>query len=118
MGELLATIVYLLYIEQWPTGPQAFADAAETNDARKRASEDPIKHFNVFDFSNKFSGVRSRAASTEKLEEMDELDESFVYVELFLGLQRGEEADGDAFIDRDALLRLSAFSGSKGHYYE
>lgn len=96
MSELLAVIVYLLHVEQWP----ASCDGDRTSDAVD-ASPSECKR------------ERLRTASAESLDELDAAEASFMYVEAFLGAQ-----DDGAYLDRDALLRLTAFTGGSANYYE
>lgn len=123
MSELLATIVYLLHIEQWPSGSGTQRDIevdAETyNKAQQEAaSTSSGGGYDFFKFTRQQSAPRLRTRSSEKLEDLDQDDASYVYVESFLGMQSERGVDGDAFLDRDALLRLPAFSGASGRYYE
>lgn len=120
MSELLATIVYLLHIEQWPTGSEAQRDAEVVDDQHNKPQRDTETggSYDFFKFTRQQSAPRLRTRSTEKLGDLDEQDASYVYVESFLGMQSDGSVDGDAFLDRDALLRLPAFSGASGNYYE
>lgn len=90
MGELLATILYLLHIEQWPsssTERQQLDDLADTT----RAS-------------------MSTSSSFEKIssDDGDSDDASYVYVESFMDVQ-----SDDTYLDEDAFLKLAPFSGNR-----
>lgn len=88
MGELLATILYLLSIEQWPSN----------------GSKEDID----------MGGSTSSTSSFVKVnEESDSDDGSYVYVESFIHIQTDE-----SYMDRDAFLRLTPFAGGAGKYSE
>lgn len=87
MSELLATIVYLLYIEQWQA--QSAKNGASVNEDWRQS------------------------VSTDKSDETDSDDASYVYVESFIDVD-----DDTSCLDRETFLQLKAFSGGCGKYYE
>uniref|UniRef100_K3W7N5 Rab-GAP TBC domain-containing protein n=1 Tax=Globisporangium ultimum (strain ATCC 200006 / CBS 805.95 / DAOM BR144) TaxID=431595 RepID=K3W7N5_GLOUD len=89
MGELLATIVYLLHIEQWPS--------------QKSTKDDADMSASILSTSS-FENVHSEAES-------DSDDGSYVYVESFIDVQ----PDG-SYLDRDTFLRMSPFTGGAARY--
>ncbi|KAE8901111.1 hypothetical protein PF005_g3353 [Phytophthora fragariae] len=104
MGELLATLVYLLHVEQWPI------------------EEDDIEEVITGEFDVEANGQLSGsyffpATSPTKEQGEDtsteEEDTSYVYVESFINIQ-----NDDSFLDRDTFLRLAPFAGGSGRYYE
>ncbi|KAG3175385.1 hypothetical protein PC128_g17777 [Phytophthora cactorum] len=98
MGELLATLVYLLHIEQWPM---------EDDDIEEfTAGEYDVESDGRLSGSYFFPGTKVQDISTEE-------DPSYVYVESFINIQ-----NDDSFLDRDTFLRLAPFAGGSGKYYE
>lgn len=87
MSELLATILYLLYIEQWQA--------------------QPVKKSPIVDEDWR------QSVSTDRSDETDSDDASYVYVESFINVD-----DDTSCLDREAFLQLKAFSGGSGKYYE
>ncbi|KAG6586813.1 tbc1 domain family member 5 [Phytophthora cinnamomi] len=104
MGELLATLVYLLYIEQWPI---------EEDDIEEVIAGDydvePDGRLSGSYFFPATSPTKEQAEDTSTEEE----DTSYVYVESFINIQ-----NDDSFLDRDTFLRLAPFAGGSGRYYE
>ncbi|KAG7390635.1 TBC1 domain, member 5 [Phytophthora pseudosyringae] len=104
MGELLATLVYLLHIEQWPL---------EEDDVEEVLAEEydvePDGHLADSYFFPASSPAKEQAEDTSTEEE----DPSYVYVESFINIQ-----NDDSYLDRDTFLRLAPFAGGSGKYYE
>ncbi|ETL36499.1 hypothetical protein F441_11860 [Phytophthora nicotianae CJ01A1] len=98
MGELLATLVYLLHIEQW-----SFED-------------DDIEEVVAGEYEGEADGRLSGSYFFPASKPHDisrEEDSSFVYVESFINIQ-----NDDSFLDRDMFLRLAPFAKGSGKYYE
>ncbi|KAL4171684.1 hypothetical protein KRP22_009774 [Phytophthora ramorum] len=104
MGELLATLVYLLHIEQWPLEEDDLEEVVATE---YEAEADGRLSGSYF-FPNT-SPMKDQMEDTSTEEE----DPSYVYVESFINIQ-----NDDSFIDRDTFLRLAPFAGGSGKYYE
>ncbi|KAG6974256.1 hypothetical protein JG688_00003140 [Phytophthora aleatoria] len=98
MGELLATLVYLLHIEQWPLEDDDIEEVT--------AGEYDVESDGRLSGSYFFPGTKVQDISTEE-------DPSYVYVESFINIQ-----NDDSFLDRDTFLRLAPFAGGSGKYYE
>lgn len=98
MGELVATILYLLYIEQWPP-----SSSGSSLNPRKSTDGDDVE-----------SSI-SPSSSFEKLsDESDSDDASYVYVESFIDLQ-----SDDSCLDGATFLKLAPFAGhGSGKYSE
>src|SRR5690349_7300671 len=98
MGELLATILYLLYVEQWPSNIQ-----------KKSSSETRTSSSKTVDMRASISS----SSSFEKLsEESDSDDASYVYVESFINVQ-----NDDSYLDEATFAKLTPFAGhSSGRY--
>lgn len=94
MGELVATILYLLYIEQWPSSTTSNTSTSTTVDVESSISP---------------------SSSFEKLnDESDSDDASYVYVESFINLQ-----SDDTCLDGATFLKLAPFAGhGSGKYSE
>ncbi|RLN74038.1 hypothetical protein BBJ28_00000363 [Nothophytophthora sp. Chile5] len=102
MSELLATLVYLLYIEQWPL---------EDDELEQVVAED-----GDVAMDGRLSGsyyFPAPAVSPGK-GQTDEDDASYVYIESFVAM----EDEDDSYLDRESFLRLVPFSGGSGKYYE
>ncbi|GMF17611.1 unnamed protein product [Phytophthora lilii] len=104
MGELLATLVYLLHIEQWPMDE----DELEEVIAGEYDTE-PSGRLSGSYFFPATSPSKEPAEDTSTEEE----DTSYVYVESFINIQ-----NDDSFLDGDTFLRLAPFAGGSGKYYE
>ncbi|TMW60790.1 hypothetical protein Poli38472_000832 [Pythium oligandrum] len=89
MGELLATIVYLLHTEQWPGNSKSSKSSA----------------------LQESSQLTSNRTSLERL--IDDEDASYVYVESFIDIQ-----DDTTYLDREKFLRLVPFTGGVGKYQD
>lgn len=98
MGELLATLVYLLHIEQWPLEEDDIEEVV--------AAECDVEVDGSLSGSYFFPATKVQDASSED-------DPSYVYVESFINIQ-----NDDSFLDRDSILRLAPFAGGSGKYYE
>lgn len=94
MGELVATILYLLYIEQWPSSTTSSTSKSTIVDVESSISP---------------------SSSFEKLsDESDSDDASYVYVESFINLQ-----SDDMCLDGGTFLKLAPFAGhGSGKYSE
>jgi hypothetical protein len=102
MGELLATLVYLLHIEQWPLEEDDIEDVV--------AGEYDAEPDGRLSGSYFLAGA---SPTKEMHEASEEEDPSYVYVESFINIQ-----SDDAFLDRDSFLRSAPFAGGSGKYYE
>ncbi|RLN44103.1 hypothetical protein BBJ29_003774 [Phytophthora kernoviae] len=103
MGELLATLVYLLHVEQWPL---------EEDDLEQvltgEYDVEPTGRLSGSYFFPAYSPSKDQTESSSTEEE-----DTYVYVESFINIQ-----SDDSFLDRDSFLRMVPFAGGSGKYYE
>ncbi|OWZ10455.1 hypothetical protein PHMEG_00016691 [Phytophthora megakarya] len=103
MGELLATLVYLLHIEQWPLEEHDLEEVV----AGEYDGESDDRMAGSYFFPGDAPTKEHEDTSTE------EEEPSYVYVESFINIQ-----NDDSYLDRDIFLRLAPFAGGSGKYYE
>lgn len=104
MGELLATLLYLLHIEQWPTAASGSAVAQTCDPVASTASS--MSSSSSSSSSSSFEKIRSNSSDSD--------DTSYVYVESFVA----DESEGET-LDRDAFLKLAPFANrASGSYSE
>ncbi|KAG7397236.1 TBC1 domain, member 5 [Phytophthora boehmeriae] len=103
MGELLATLVYLLHVEQWPLEEDDLEQVLSGED-----EAEPTGRLSGSYFFPANSPLKDRAESSSTEEE-----DAYVYVESFINIQ-----SDDSFLDRDTFLRMVPFAGGSGKYYE
>ncbi|KAG1713089.1 hypothetical protein DVH05_000817 [Phytophthora capsici] len=104
MGELLATLVYLLHIEQWPIEDDDIEEVVAGECDMESEGQVAGSYFLPASSPEK---EQAEATSTE------EEEPTYVYVESFINIQ-----NDDSFLDRDTFLRLAPFAGGSGKYYE
>jgi TBC1 domain family protein 5 len=97
MSELLATIVYLLYVENFPT-------KANTNT--------PTNSQTSSSGPSRTSSFKSLLMNSSEGDSEDEAS-SYVYVESFINIKSDA-----SYLDKDTFLRLTPFSGGSDKYQE
>ncbi|GLD91860.1 hypothetical protein PINS_up000393 [Pythium insidiosum] len=110
MGELLATIVYLLYIEQWPS-QQSMGKSLSGTSLSSKAWSPPSSSTSTGSMPTVASS--SRLSQSSVSDDTDSEDASYVYVESFIDIQ-----DDASFLDRDRFLRSMPFSGGNGKHLD
>lgn len=111
MGELLATVLYLLHLEQWP---------AEASTSMTMTTTSSSSSLQVEPLDSSTTSL-SPSASFEKLSSSssDVDDTSYVYVESCAPVTStdGSDASASAVLDRDAFLKLPPFAGRHASTY-
>ncbi|KAJ0401216.1 hypothetical protein ATCC90586_010169 [Pythium insidiosum] len=110
MGELLATIVYLLYIEQWPAR-DTLGKSSSSSSLSSKAWTPPSSSTSTSSMPTVSSS--SRLSQSSVSDDTDSEDASYVYVESFIDIQ-----DDASFLDRDRFLRSMPFSGGNGKHLD